>query len=257
MFLDYPAREDKPRDTGLTCVIDAGLPMGLFADTIESFAPCVDYVKFGWGTGIITASLADKIQLLRQHQIEFWFGGTLFEISYLQGKLDKYVDWLKDYNAKYIELSDAMLDIPNKAKCSLIQDLSKEFKVLSEVGGKNPDNTMAPHHWVRQINAEIEAGVWKIIIEGREDGDAGIYRQNGEIRLDIMQKIQDSDIDSNRLIFEAPRKAQQIWFIRRLGNNANLANISMKDILNLETLRLGLRSDTISPVSKVQRKSWP
>jgi phosphosulfolactate synthase len=250
MFLDYPTRKNKPRTIGLTCVIDTGLPLALFVDTIESFAPSIDYVKFGWGTGIITACIADKIKVLRQHQIEFWFGGTLFEISYAQGKLEQYINWLNDYETNYIELSNATLNIPNNVMCSLIRDLSKEFKVLSEVGGKNIKNVMPASQWVSQIRAEIEAGAWKVITEGREGGNAGIYRENGEIRIDIIQEIKHSEIDINRLIFEAPQKAQQIWFIKHLGYNTNFANVHMEDILNLETLRLGLRSDTFLSCSK-------
>jgi phosphosulfolactate synthase len=228
----------------MTSVIDNGLPLSAFADIVHSSAEHIDFVKFGWGTSVVTPKLMEKIDVLKTQNIGFWLGGTLFEICYSQGKLDELVQWAKDIGAEYFEISDGTIELNENTKCSLIRELSSEFKILSEIGSKDSDQVMSPSTWVQHITKELEAGAWKVVAEGRESGTAGIYRRTGEVRLGLIQDMADAGIDFDSLFFEAPIKAQQVWFLRNFGADLNLANISANDVIGLETLRLGLRADT-------------
>lgn len=255
MFLDVRSRSGKPRSQGLTFVLDPGLTFGMFADIMRSFAPHIDFVKFGWATGVITPQLDQKIGLLQEYGIDYWFGGTLFELSYAQGRLAEMVHWIRNLGCGYFELSDGILSLTARQRMELIRDLSQEFKVFAEIGSKDSNIVMNPTQWVSRIKNDLQAGAWMVIGEGRESGTAGIYRSNGEVREDLIHEIMDAGIDINRMFFEAPLKHQQVWFINTLGHEVNLGNISARDILNVESLRLGLRSDTVA-MSDASCRHW-
>jgi phosphosulfolactate synthase len=244
--LNIDHRNSKPRQKGLTCLIDPGLPLGTFTDMIASYSQYIDYVKFGWCTAAITPVIGSKIKTLQEYQIDFWFGGTLFEIFYNKNALPELIAWTKDQGAKFFEVSDGTLPISKANKLKLLTELAKDFTVLSEIGSKDSNKVMSPAHWIENIKDELDAGAWKIIAEGRESGTAGIYRATGEVRMGLVQEIMESALDFNRIIFEAPQKHQQVWFINNLGRDVNLGNIAFADLINLETLRLSLRSDTIN-----------
>jgi len=246
-LLLLPKRIQKPRQAGMTIVLDNGLPTQMFSDFIQSHHTLIDGVKFGWGTALVTTQINEKLALLEQYQIDFFFGGTLFEKFLHQRRLDGFYDLCKQYNCKIIEISNGTIDIDNREKCRHIRDFSQEFDVLSEVGYKDPKKSeeMYPAKWIEYIQQDFEAGAKKVITESRESGQSGICRENGEIRLGLISEILDSDINDANIIFEAPNKKLQTYFIKRLGSNVNLANIAPSDIVGLETLRLGLRSDTL------------
>jgi phosphosulfolactate synthase len=244
-FLSLRPRAGKPRTQGITCVIDGGLGPRAMEDMLVSAAPFIDFVKFGWGTGVISPSLDAKIGLLERHGVRFWFGGTLFELAYAQGTLDDYLAWAIDMGAAHIEVSDGSIEMPELEKLRLIERLSRRFTVVSEVGSKDAAKVMAPAEWIERIHRELAAGAWKVITEGRESGTAGLFEANGEARADLMTEILGSGIDLGCVIFEAPQKKQQIAFLKTVGFDANLGNVPAADALNLETLRLGLRSDTL------------
>ncbi|WP_043930372.1 phosphosulfolactate synthase [Bacillus sp. EB01] len=242
--LDLPARERKPRVKGLTILIDNGIPEAVFKDTIKSSASFVDFVKFGWGTSVVTSSLGEKIFCLKENGIDYFFGGTLFEKFLSQSKLDDYYSYCKRYDCKYIEISNGTLPISNKEKARHIADFSKEFCVFSEVGSKDSSVTAESSEWLDFIHEDFEAGASKVITEARESGTSGICHASGEMRFDIIEEIIGSGLALDRVIFEAPNKKMQTSFIRIAGSNVNLANIPFSDAIALETLRLGLRSDT-------------
>jgi phosphosulfolactate synthase len=243
-FLDLPSRGGKPRDQGLTHVLDRGLSVAEVDALVEVAGEYVDLVKLGWGTAVATGNLEPKLARYRAHGIPVVLGGTLTEVSILQDKVDELVAWLRELGLRHVEISDGTVDIERSRKLELIARLSEEFIVLSEVGSKDQDRIMAPYVWVEDIQAELAAGAWKVIAEAREAGNAGIYRPDGEIRMGLIDEIAHA-IPTRQLLFEAPRKDQQVWFLRRFGPDVNLGNIAPADALSLETLRLGLRSDTV------------
>ncbi|HXH96624.1 MAG TPA: phosphosulfolactate synthase [Gaiellaceae bacterium] len=246
-FLDLPARPGKPRVEGLTHVIDKGLNLrdieGLF-DTAGQF---VDIVKLGWGTSYVTNNLEKKISLYRSFATPVVCGGTLFEAVYARGRLDEFKSWLIDQRFSHVEISDGTLDIPRERKLELIEDFARDFTVLSEVGSKDAETVYAPYQWVEWIKEELAAGAWKVITEGREGGTAGIYRPTGEMRTGLVDEIV-HEISPSDLIFEAPTKSSQAWFVKQFGSNVNLGNIPPDEVIPLETLRLGLRADTLREV---------
>ncbi|WP_316572589.1 phosphosulfolactate synthase [Neobacillus sp. YIM B06451] len=242
--LDLPEREAKPRFNGVTVLIDNGVPVGFFADTIKSASRYVDFVKFGWGTSIVSPSLKNKISILQEHGVGYFFGGTLFEKFLSQNKLDDYYDYCKQFGCMHVEISNGTLPMPNKEKARHITNFSKEFTVFSEVGNKDSSVTFSPSEWLECIEEDLEAGAAKVITEARESGTSGICQSNGEMRFDIVNDILASGIPLERILFEAPTKKMQTEFIRLAGSNVNLANIPFSDVIALETLRLGLRSDT-------------
>ncbi|GEL76255.1 phosphosulfolactate synthase [Tenuibacillus multivorans] len=246
--LILPQRENKPRQNGLTILIDNGAPLNLFKDTIQSSNEYIDFVKFGWGTSLVTQYLQQKIEWLREQEIEFFFGGTLFEKFLSQNKVDQYYDLCHNFGCNYVEISNGTLDISNKEKSLYIKEFAKEFTVFSEVGNKNSKmaNQVESTEWLEQIQEDLEAGSAKVITEARESGSSGLCGENGEIRMDIFDLISNSGIPFEKLIFEAPNKDMQIFFIEHVGPNVNLANVALSDVISLETLRLGLRSDTFN-----------
>ncbi len=239
-----PARPVKPRDEGLTLVLDKGLAPRQVEDLLDVAADYIDIVKLGWGTAVITSELERKLDAYRSADIAIYFGGTLFEAFALRGQLDDYRHSLDKLGIRHVEVSDGSISIPHEEKLSYISTLAADFTVLSEVGSKDVEKVMPPYRWVRQIQAELDAGSWKVICEARESGTAGLFRPNGEIRSGLVDEIVDL-IDRRRIIFEAPQKEQQVWFIKHSGANVNLGNIFPDEVIPLETLRLGLRADTL------------
>ena len=246
-FLDVPARPGKPRVVGLTHVIDKGLNLREIEGLFDTAGQYVDVVKLGWGTSYVTNNLEKKIALYRSFDTPVVCGGTLFEAVYARGKLDEFKRWLHDFRFSHVEISDGTLEIPREQKLDLIADFARDFTVLSEVGSKDADVNYAPYLWVEWIKEELEAGAWKVITEGREGGTAGIYRPTGEMRTGLVDEIA-HEIDVDALIFEAPMKSSQAWFVKQFGPNVNLGNIPPEEVIPLETLRLGLRGDTLKEV---------
>ncbi len=215
---------------------------------LEVAGDIVDIVKLGWGTALVTANLERKLSLLRDAGIPVVLGGTLTEVAVHRGRVDGLIDWLRELGLSYVEVSDGTIEFEPAAKTALIERLAGEFTVLSEVGSKDAEFIMAPYVWVEQIRRDLEAGAWKVIAEARESGTAGIYRATGEVRTGLIDEIVHA-VDSSRLIFEAPRREQQTWLLTQLGPDCNLGNIAPDDVVSLETLRLGLRSDTVERFS--------
>jgi phosphosulfolactate synthase len=243
-FLELPPRARKPRERGLTHVLDRGLSLVDVDGLIEVAGDSVDIVKLGWGTAVVTGNLMPKLARYAEHGIPVVLGGTLTEVALRQGRVDGLIAWLRELGLRHVEVSDGTISLEPQAKRELIGRLAKEFTVLSEVGSKDVEQIMAPYRWVEEIEAELEAGAWKVVAEAREAGNAGIYRADGEVRMGLIDEIVHA-VDPDRLVFEAPRKQQQVFFLRRFGSNCNLGNIAPGDVLSLETLRLGLRSDTL------------
>jgi phosphosulfolactate synthase len=243
--LDLPARAAKPRDVGLTCLMDRGLALAEVDGLMEVAGSAVDIVKLGFGTAVATENLAPKLERYRSHGVPVVLGGTLTEIAILQGRVDAYVAWVRELGLDLIEVSDGSITLDPAEKRELITRLAGDgFTVMSEVGSKDNAKIMAPYKWVEQIQAELEAGAWKVICEGRETGTAGIARPDGELRQGLIDEIAHA-VDPARLVFEAPQKDQQVELIRRFGPDVNLGNIPPAEVLPLETMRLGLRNDTL------------
>lgn len=239
-----PERTQKPRNSGITLALDSGYSVRQTEDFCEVSSEFVDIVKLGWGTSYVTPNLDQKLEVYRSYNLPVYLGGTLFEAYVLRDELDNYVELLHKYNIEHVEVSNGTIWLSEAKKLDIIKELSKEFTVLSEVGSKNPDAIIPPYKWVKMINNELEAGAWKVICEAREAGTVGLFRPNGEIRSGLIDEIADQ-ISVEKLIFEAPQKDQQVWFIKKFGSNVNLGNISPPKVIPLETLRLGLRSDTL------------
>ena len=242
--LDLPERSVKPRDHGLTHVLDRGLAVAEVDGLVEVAGASVDIVKLGWGTALATANLEPKLARYREHGLPVVLGGTLTELAIQQGRVEELTRWLDELEIRHVEVSDGTITIDPARKCELIARLATHFTVLSEVGSKDATHVMAPYRWVEQIQAELEAGAWKVICEARESGTAGIARLDGELREGLIDEIAHA-VDPLRLIFEVPRQYQQVHLLKRFGPDVNLGNIAPGDVLALETMRLGLRSDTM------------
>jgi phosphosulfolactate synthase len=225
-------------------VIDRGLSVAEVDNLLEVAGASVDIVKLGWGTALVSANLRPKLARYAAHDIPVVLGGTLTELAIRQGRVDGLIAWLDELGLRHVEISDGTITIDSEVKRELIERLSARFTVLSEVGSKDVEFIMAPYIWVEQIERDLAAGAWKVIAEARESGTAGIYRANGEVRTGLIDEIAHA-IDTDRLIFDAPLHRQQVWLLKRFGTECNLGNIAPGDVLSLETLRLGLRSDTL------------
>lgn len=244
--LTLPYRESKPRTEGLTILIDNGVPTGYFMDVVASMSEHIDFVKFGWGTSIVSPDLFAKVESLKRHNVGYFFGGTLFEKFYLQGKLDDYLSYCRHHGCSHVEISNGTIALSNRDKAGVIENFAKEFTVFSEVGFKDNERSLNLHpaRWIEYIKEDLRAGAAKIITEARESGKSGICRSDGEVRYGLMEEIFEA-VDLPNMIFEAPNKDLQTYFIKRLGPQVNLANVAFGDAIQLETLRLGLRSDTL------------
>ncbi len=247
LTLDLPPRSQKPRQQGLTNLVDNGAPLGQMEDFLVGVHHLVDIVKLGWASAYIENRLKEKIALFSRHDIQTCFGGMMFEIAYWQGKTEAYADWLRELGVDMVEVSNGSLPIPEAEKNRMVTHFAKlGFTVLSEVGNKDVTRVSPPEVWVECIGNDLKAGAWKVITEGRADASAGIYRPDGSIQDELMDRILNCGVEHDNLIFEAPHKRQMSWFIHRVGTDANLGNVPPEEVLNLETLRLGLRGDTVN-----------
>jgi phosphosulfolactate synthase len=246
--LTLPERAAKPRTRGLTMVIDNGLPLRALRDSLDSFGELIDLVKLGWGTALVTPRLDEKLAALGAAGIGYFFGGTLFEKHVAQDRFDEYRRFCHDHGCRYVEVSNGTIPIPEARKAEYVGLLSAEFTVLSEVGTKSAESNafLRPRDWARQIRTDLAHGARWVITESRESGTTGIARQDGSPRVDIIDAIRDAGVQPDRLIFEAPTKILQTHFVQRFGADVNLGNIAPGDLVSVETLRLGLRSDTMT-----------
>ena len=233
------------KNGGLTHVIDKGLGPRAWEDVLETSGDYIDIVKLGWGTAYVTPNLERKLEVLRGKTVVI--GGTFFEAIWSRGKVEEYKRWLGELGLTHVEISDGAVEMPREEKLELIADLARDFTVLSEVGSKDSEVVFAPYEWVQWIKEELEAGAWKVITEGREGGTAGIFRPTGEMRTGLVDEIT-HEIAVSDLIFEAPTKSSQAWFVKQFGPEVNLGNIPPDEVIPLETLRLGLRGDTLKEV---------
>ncbi len=238
-----PERSLKPRNNGLTMMMDKGLSLREVEDFISASGALTDIVKLGFGSAFVTPHLDKKLLLYREAGIPVYFGGTLFEAFVIRNQFEDYLKLINKYQVKYAEVSDGSIVLDHEKKCEYIKILSKKVTVLSEVGSKEEGIIIHPNIWIEMMQKELDAGAWKVIAEARESGNVGIYRPNGKAHVVLVNKII-SKIPSESILWEAPQKSQQAWFIGLIGANVNLGNIAPNDIIPLETLRLGLRSDT-------------
>ncbi len=240
-----PERTARPRTYGLTMVMDKGLSMNEVDNFMDVAGPHVDIVKLGFGTSFVTPRLREKIELYQRYGMPIYFGGTLFEAFLIRNQLDDYIALIKDYGIDYIEVSDGSITIPHAEKCGYIEKLTKHAKVLSEVGSKDAEHIIPPYKWIELMRAELEAGSDYVIAEAREAGNVGIYRGSGEVREGLVQEIL-TQIPGEKILWEAPQKSQQLYFLELLGCNVNLGNIAPSEVIPLEAMRVGLRGDTFS-----------
>jgi phosphosulfolactate synthase len=240
---NIPVRTEKPRTAGYTMVMDKGLSIREVEDFISANADFVDIVKLGWATSYLTKNLEQKISIYQDAGIPVYFGGTLFEAFVIRGQFEDYRRVIEKYNLKFAEVSDGSITMPHDKKCEYIRTLAKEVTVLSEVGSKDAAKIIPPYRWIEQMQAELDAGSWKVIGEAREGGTVGLFRDSGEVRQGLVEEIL-TKIPENKIIWEAPQKEQQVWFVKLLGANVNLGNIAPAELIPLETIRLGLRGDT-------------
>ncbi|NLI23739.1 MAG: phosphosulfolactate synthase [Bacteroidales bacterium] len=238
-----PSREPKPRSKGLTMVMDKGLSAGEAVQFVASSGEYTDLLKFGFGTALITRELQEKLNIYRKGNLKPYFGGTLFEMFLVRGEFDNYRKMLDKYKMEYTEISDGSIHIPHEEKLRYIEILSGQVTVISEVGSKIKGVHIPPKQWVAMMQAELSAGAWKVIAEARESGNIGIYNENGTANEALIDDII-NNVNTENIIWEAPVKSQQVWFIKLLGANVNLGNIPPNEVVALEALRLGLRGDT-------------
>jgi phosphosulfolactate synthase len=246
--LQLPPRASKPRSTGLTMVIDGGIGVTHFADLISSAAEYIDFVKFGWGTAVVTAGLQTKIDMLTANGIGFYFGGTLFEKYVLQGRFDDYRKFCDAWTCRHVEASNGTITLSNSEKASYIRKLTADFTVISEVGYKDPGRSeqLPPRIWVEYIKEDLAAGATLVTLEARESGRSGICRPDGALRFGLVEDVLASGLSQDSLLFEAPSTTLQAYFVTRLGPDVNLGNVPAAGVIGLETLRLGLRADTLA-----------
>jgi phosphosulfolactate synthase len=238
-----PERDAKPREKGYTMAMDKGLSIREVEDFIEVAGEYVDIVKLGWSTSYVVPNLQGKLDVYKAAGIPVYFGGTLFEAFIIRNEFEEYRRILDKYDLEYAEVSDGSIELPHEDKCRYISTLAKQVTVLSEVGSKDDQKIIPPYKWISLMQAELDAGAWKVIGEAREGGNVGLFRSTGEVRSGLVEEIL-TKIPFEKIIWEAPQKEQQVWFVKLLGANVNLGNISPKEVVPLETIRLGLRGDT-------------
>jgi len=235
-------------------VMDKGLSLRQVEDFLEVAGVHTDIVKLGWATSYVTPNLDEKLNLYKQANIPVYFGGTLFEAFVIRNQFDDYRRVLDKYGMAFAEVSDGSIEIAHEEKCGYISKLSEQVTVISEVGSKDATKIFAPYKWIQLMQAEIDAGSWKVIAEAREGGNVGIYRDSGEVRQGLVDEIL-TKIPEETIIWEAPQKAQQVWFIELIGTNVNLGNIAPSEVIPLETIRLGLRGDTFNHFLNMKQES--
>lgn len=239
-----PERPQKPRNSGLTMMMDKGLSLAEAHNFCTSSSHYTDLVKFGFGTSLISPNVAEKIEVYKKAGLKVYFGGTLFEAFVIRGMFDKYVEYLDQMNVEYVEVSDGTMEMDHNDKLKYIETLSKKYTVLSEVGSKLAGRVITNDEWITMMKAELQAGAWKVIAEARESGNIGIYNKDGSANTKLIDEIE-QHVEQADIIWEAPIKNQQVWFIQHIGANVNLGNIAPYEVISLETLRLGLRGDTL------------
>ena len=242
---NIPKRPAKPRSNGLTMIMDKGLSLNEAENMIVLKSDLTDIVKLGFGTSLLTRYIDKKISLYREAGIDVYTGGTLFEAFIVRNQLDDFYRLMDKLKLEMVEVSDGCIQMEHEKKCELIHKLSKDFKVISEIGSKDESLTIEDDKWISHMKKELEAGSWKVIAEAREGGNVGMFETDGEIKEQLIKKIT-KEIDESNILWEAPLKKQQVWFINELGTNVNLGNISPNSIISLECLRLGLRGDTFN-----------
>jgi phosphosulfolactate synthase len=242
-----PERPPKPRQEGLTMMMDKGLSVRQAEDFVSSSSEYADLVKFGFGTALITRDLEQKIRIYKEGGLIPYFGGTLFELFEVRGQFEDLRRLMDDYEVEMAEVSDGSMKLPFERKLECIRLLSSQVTVISEVGSKVAGVEIPNDQWVAMMKSELEAGSWKVIGEARESGTIGIYRKDGSANKELIDDII-RDVGMHNVIWEAPAKSQQAWFIKLLGSNVNLGNIAPAEVLALESLRLGLRGDTFFDV---------
>lgn len=240
---DLPERTTKPRQVGFTMAMDKGLSVREAEDFVSIASDHVDIVKLGWATSYVTPVLKEKLKVYKDAGIPCYFGGTLFEAFVIRNQFDDYRKILDKYDMPFAEVSDGSIDLDHDKKLDYISKLSEQVTVLSEVGSKDAEKIIPPYIWIDLMQKELDAGAWKVIGEARESGNVGLFRSTGEVRSGLVQEIL-TKIPFEKIIWEAPQKAQQVWFIKLLGANVNLGNIAPNEVIPLETIRLGLRGDT-------------
>jgi phosphosulfolactate synthase len=243
-----------PRPGGLTHVIDKGLGPHAWADVLETSGDYIDIVKLGWGTAFVTPNLRAKLDVLRGKRVVM--GGTFFEVVFVQDKVEGYKRWLQELGLTHVEISDGVIDLPRERKLELIEEFARDFTVLSEVGSKDSDVEFTPAEWTRWLRQELDAGAWKVITEAREGASSGIFTGQGEMRTELVGEIA-GEVGLEDVVFEAPTKAAQTWFIKQFGPGVNLGNIPPDEVIPLETLRRGLRGDTLKEVLLGDRAGTP
>jgi phosphosulfolactate synthase len=249
-----PERPARPRESGITMVMDKGLSIRQAENFLENCGEWVDVVKLGFGTSYFSKNLQDKVNLYKEAGMKTYVGGTLFEAFYVRGQIDDYMRFLDKFGIDTMEISDGSMVIEHDLKCELIAKYSKNYTVLSEVGSKEEGILISPAKWIRMMSNELQAGSWKVIAEARESGNVGIYRPNGTAHVVLINKIL-AKVQQEDILWEAPIKSQQVWFIKQFGANVNLGNISASEVIPLECLRVGLRGDTFEtflPESLIQ-----
>ncbi|AZQ64618.1 phosphosulfolactate synthase [Flammeovirga pectinis] len=240
---NLPERSAKPRNKGLTMAMDKGMSLREVEDILETSGDYTDIVKLGWATSYVFPQLQEKINLYKEAGINVYLGGTLFEAFVIRNQFEDYLRVLDKFGLEYAEVSDGSMDMAHDVKCEYINRLSKQVTVLSEVGSKDETKIIPPYKWIELMRNELDAGAWKVIGEAREGGNVGLFRSSGEVRSGLVEEIL-TQIPYENIIWEAPQKAQQVWFIKLIGTNVNLGNIAPREVIPLETIRLGLRGDT-------------
>ena len=238
-----PERSKKPREHGLTMMMDKGLSVRQVENFLNAGGEYTDLVKFGFGTAYLTKDNETKVRIFKEAGMKVYLGGTLFEAFLIRNAIDDYKRLLEKWDIDTVEISDGSITLPHEKKCELISDFAKNYTVLSEVGSKEEGILISPGKWISMMQTELEAGSWKVIAEARESGTVGIYRPSGTAHVALVNKII-SQVPPESILWEAPMKSQQVWFIKLLGANVNLGNINHFEVIPLETLRLGLRGDT-------------
>jgi len=238
-----PERMSKPRQHGITMVMDKGLSIEEAKNFLSVAHPHVDIVKLGFGTSFVTPNLREKIEVYQSYDLPVYFGGTLFEAFLIRGQFEEYISVCKDYGITHMEVSDGSITIPHAEKCGYIEKLTRHGVVLSEVGSKDAEHIIPPYKWIELMRAELSAGATYVIAEAREAGNVGIYRGSGEVREGLVQEIL-TQIPAEKILWEAPQKAQQLYFIELIGCNVNLGNIAPTEVIAMEAMRVGLRGDT-------------
>jgi phosphosulfolactate synthase len=253
--LQLPQRETKPRRVGITMVVDGGLPLRALEDVVASAGEYLDFVKFGWGTAIVSGQIGAKAALLRDAGIDYYLGGTLFEKHVLQDRFDDFRVLCHELACRHVEVSNGTIDISNLEKAGYVRKLADEFVVISEVGFKDSERSekLMPKRWIEYVHDDLDAGAALVTLESRESGHSGICRPDGQLRIGLIEELLGGDLPNDRLMFEAPTTTLQSYFVTRVGCDVNLGNVSPSGVIGLETLRLGLRADTLMAFEEPQR----